>query len=255
MITAYYRPQSLDEAINLLMSQPEAMPIGGGTTLERFTHREMKIVDLQALKLDQVMEQTTVSIRVGATCTYAQSADILKIFPSVKSAITCEAGLNQQNRATLGGIVVSGDGRSPLLTALLALDVALIWQPDDQRISIGDWLVTRRLEKPGCLMTSVEINTLSKFAMTWVGRSPFDRPLLVVAVTKWGSGRCRVAVGGFGDTPLLAMDGFGQEGVEKAVANACYDSGDAWASAEYRQAVAGKLALRCLAEIDAESEG
>jgi CO/xanthine dehydrogenase FAD-binding subunit len=88
----------------------------------------------------------------------------------------------------------------------------------------------------------------------YVARSPKDVPILVVAVAQWGSGRTRIALGGFGEAPILAMDGLDADGAEIACRDAYFDADDQWASAVYRREVALKLAKRCLARINAQSE-
>ena len=75
-----------------------------------------------------------------------------------------------------------------------------------------------------------------------------------MALARWPSGRTRLAVGGYGNTPLLAMDGIESGGLEAAARNAFDGANDSWASAEYRQEVAGILVSRCLATIDSKNE-
>ncbi len=74
---------------------------------------------------------------------------------------------------------------------------------------------------------------------------------MIVAVAQWGSGRTRVALGGFGPAPIIAMDGPEGQGADVACRDAYFEAGDAWASAAYRREVAPKLAVRCLERIDA----
>jgi hypothetical protein len=69
------------------------------------------------------------------------------------------------------------------------------------------------------------------------------------AVVMWPSGRTRVALGGFGSSPALAFDGSETEGVEIAARDAYSQAGDEWASAEYRQDVAGVLVKRCTSQL------
>ena len=77
---------------------------------------------------------------------------------------------------------------------------------------------------------------------------------MIVAVAKWGSGRTRVALGGFGQAPIIAVDGMGGTGVDIASRDACFEAGDQWASAEYRREVAAKLALRCVERLETNQE-
>jgi len=69
---------------------------------------------------------------------------------------------------------------------------------------------------------------------------------LCAAVSRWSSGRTRVALGGFGSQPVLAFDGPESGGVEAAAISAYNQAEDEWASANYRKETAGILALRCL---------
>ena len=50
---------------------------------------------------------------------------------------------------------------------------------------------------------------------------------------------------------VIGMDGTEPEGLETAASNACHDSGDDWASAEYRMDVAATLARRCFSALNA----
>jgi CO/xanthine dehydrogenase FAD-binding subunit len=53
MITQYYRPQTLEEALKLL-SQPDTRPLGGGTALTQKNDESFSVVDLQALGLNKI---------------------------------------------------------------------------------------------------------------------------------------------------------------------------------------------------------
>ena len=62
----------------------------------------------------------------------------------------------------------------------------------------------------------------------------------------WPSGRTRLTLGGFGLAPTLAFDGNSTEGVEIAARSAYAQAGDEWATAEYREEIAGILAKRVI---------
>jgi CO/xanthine dehydrogenase FAD-binding subunit len=137
---------------------------------------------------------------------------------------------------------------------LLALDATSTWEPDQQKVRLGDWLPLRSHSHPGVLITDVAWSTSTRMIFEYVARSPKDRPILIVAVAQWGSGRTRVALGGFGDTPIIAMDGPDSSGVDLASREAFYEAEDQWATAQYRREVAAKLALRCLQHLQAAKE-
>jgi CO/xanthine dehydrogenase FAD-binding subunit len=99
------------------------------------------------------------------------------------------------------------------------------------------------------LLTDIAWQTSPQLVFEYVARSPKDRPILILAIAQWGSGRTRVALGGFGPAPIIDMDGMGADGVDLASRDACFEADDQWASAEYRREVAAKLALRCVARL------
>ena len=67
MITTYHRPSTLDEALALL-SQPNTVPLGGGTFLSQPTTDPVSVVDLQRLGLDSLRINGN-ELQIGATCT------------------------------------------------------------------------------------------------------------------------------------------------------------------------------------------
>ena len=251
MITAYHRPKTLDEALTLL-SQPNRTPLGGGTLLSKPGTDPMEAVDLQSLNLD-TMEQQGNSLKIGATVTLQQLLESGLSPQALKSAIKLEAPLNLRGAATVAGTLVSCDGRSTFASVLLALDAKLEQLKLDnaevksQIANIGEFLPLRNLE--GALITSITIPLNAKLAFEYASRTPADKPIVCAAVAQWNSGRTRLVLGGFGKSPLLAMDGTEAEGIETAARNAFHEASDEYGSAEYRMDVAAVLAKRCLESI------
>lgn len=254
MIREYLRPTSVDEALSLLIEEgKDRKPLGGGTSLSRKQAGIFSVVDLQNAGLDQVHSDDQ-KITFGAMVRLDTLFTHPDVHSEVKRAILIDAAFNIRNMATLGGWLISSDGRSILTTALLALDPVMTWEPEKQQVRMGDWLPLRRQSPPGVLITEIAWSLQTRLTFAYVARSPKDRPILVVAVAQWGSGRTRVALGGYGDAPIIAMDGSGSEGVDLASRDAYFDAEDSWASAQYRREVAAKLALRCLDQLGAVQE-
>ncbi|HSA99051.1 MAG TPA: FAD binding domain-containing protein [Anaerolineales bacterium] len=246
MITAYHRPKTLDEALTLL-TRPNVVPLGGGTLLAHPTSDSVEVVDLQALSLDTVKKQGN-SLEVGATVTLQQLLESEHCPEALKSALKLEAPLNLRNAATVAGTLVACEGRSTFAAVLLALDakIDIRSSKDDSQVSnIGDFLPVR----PRGLITSITIPLNVKLAFDYVSRTPADKPIVCAVLAQWNSGRTRLALGGYGKSPLLAMDGTEAEGVETAARNAFHGATDEWASAGYRMDVAATLAKRCLENI------
>jgi len=241
MITTYHRPQTLEEALNLL-SQPNTIPLGGGTLLSRPTADPVSVVDLQTLGLNHIHKKGN-NLEIGATVTLQQLLEYEHCPEALKTALKLEAPLNLRNSATVAGAVVTGDGRSTFACALLALDAKItVISVQSSVISIGEFLPLR----PRGLITLITIPLHAKFAFEYVSRTPSDKPIICAALAQWTGGRARLAVGGWGKSPSLAMDGTEAEGLESAARNACHEAADEWASAEYRMDVAATLAKRCL---------
>jgi CO/xanthine dehydrogenase FAD-binding subunit len=254
MISDYYRPETVDDALVLLTdTKKKCRPLGGGTKLSRQHRGEFAVVDLQNVGLDKIGRQEQ-RIHVGAAVRMASLLEHEDIHSEIKRAIKIDATANLRNMATLGGWLVSSDGRSVLSTVLLALDATLTWEPGGERVRIGDWFPIREEESPGVLITDVEWWLRSRLVFDYVARSPKDQPILIAAAAQWDSGRTRIALGGYGKVPIVAMDGPDDTGVDVASRDAYYDAEDQWATAVYRRQVAAKLALRCLDRIDAIKE-
>jgi len=249
MIIEYHRPQTLDEALSLLArSGLKTLPLGGGTLLNRPSDERFAVVDLQALGLN-ALERRGNSLSLGAMVTLQALLESPGLHPALDAAIRHEASYNLRQVATLAGTLVSADGYSPFATALLAMDASLELKSATtpaSRMSLGDFLPVRGDDLSGRLITSMTLPLNVSLAYEAVARAPFDLPIVCVALARWPSGRTRLALGGFGDAPVLALDGPEPGGIEVAARNAFSQAGDEWASAEYRQDVAATLAQRCL---------
>lgn len=249
MITAYHRPQTLDEALTLL-TQPDTLPLGGGTLLSKPTTDSVQAVDLQLLGLDALTKSGS-SLELGATLTLQTLLESEHCPEALKSALKLEAPLNIRNAATVAGTLVACDGRSTFASILLAMDAKVVVtsrQKGEETINLGDFLPLREQIR-GKLITKVVLPANIKLAFDYVSKTPADKPLVCAALAQWNSGRTRLALGGYGKSPMLAMDGTEAEGLESAAKNAFHEATDEWASAEYRMDVASTLAKRCLESI------
>jgi CO/xanthine dehydrogenase FAD-binding subunit len=243
MIITYHRPKTLDEALTLL-KQPNRTPLGGGTLLSKPTGHPVEVVDLQSLGLDSITKNGN-NLQVGATATLQQLLESEQCPNALKAALKLEAPLNLRNAATVAGTLVSCDGRSPFATIMLALDTKLDIRTseDESRVSsIGEFLPLR----PQGLITSITLPLNVRLAFDYVSRTPADKPIVCAALAQWNSGRTRLALGGIGKNPSLAMDGTEANGAEAAARNAFHEAADEYASAEYRMDVAATLAKRCM---------
>jgi len=255
-VIEYHRPGTMDEALaRLSQKDPVCVPLGGGTGINRYGRMKIGVVDLQLLGLNGI-DQEGARIKVGATATLQALLDSPLTPLALRKVIELEAAHNQRQMATVAGRLVTADGRSPLAAVLVAMDAELTWEPGEVKTGLGDWLPLREAlasgtgKKPGLVITSVKWPARMAVAFQYVARTPADKPIVCVGMAGWSSGRRRVAIGGYGQAPLLAMDGPEAGGAEEAVKDAYSQAGDEWASAGYRQEMAVVLTRRCMQELD-----
>lgn len=247
----YYRPKTIDEALALLARKdPLTIPLAGGTVVNQPGMTAQAVVDLQDLGLATYRQRGN-SLELGAMLTLQQLLNLgksgeLSLPGDLPLVVEKEVSYNLRQAASLAGTLVAADGRSPLATAMLAMEAVLTLLPDEEQISLGDLLPLRGESLPGRLISQVSIPSHLKFAYESVARSPADRPIVCAAVAMWPGGRVRVALGGYGCTPLLAFDGTEPAGIDIAARSAYSQASDEWAGADYRSDVAGVLAQRCL---------
>jgi putative selenate reductase FAD-binding subunit len=241
----YHRPKSLGEALPLLR---EARPLAGGTFLTPRRARLQAVVDLQDLDLDGLRVEAG-HLVVGAAIKLQTLVDHGAEIPSaVVQACRHEVGLNLRNMASLGGTVVTADGRSPLATALLAAGAEAIVEPGAERLTVDAVMELRGEGMQGRLILAFLLPRLRSSAYLQVARSPMDRPVVCAAVCRVGPDEPpRVALGGMGPRPiLLPVRNDNPKAAAQEAAKAYASAGDAWASAEYRSTVAGVLVGRLL---------
>lgn len=254
MITAYHRPEKIDEALELLSrASPVTVPLGGGTILSHQRGGDLEVVDLQALGLKHI-EPHGDHVEVGATVSLQQLLESSHCPRVLAQALRLETPINLRNMGSIAGTLVVCDARSTFATVLLAQDAKLTLRlPQAQSVALAEFLMKRGQFRPGFLITNLEIPLAPRLAFEYVARTPADWPIVAVAIAQWPSGRTRVVAGGFGTMPLLAMDGSDASGVEQAARNALHDASDPWASAEYRMDIGATLARRCLATLASQA--
>ncbi len=254
MIIEYHRPDHLAEALALLSrSDPHTIAIGGGSALDRSAPQPLAVVDTQSLGLD-TFEIQAEFVELGASLTLQALLLQLGTHPglvhaSLQKAIQHEASNNLRQVGTVAGTLIVADGRSPFATVMLALDAALLLEPGNESARLGDLLPFRRERLLHRLITRISIPANVRLAYEYVARSPADLPIVCVGAALWPSGRIRVSLGGYGSSPVLVFDDLAAEGAEIAARSAYSQAGDSWASAEYRQDVAGILTRRTLQSV------
>jgi CO/xanthine dehydrogenase FAD-binding subunit len=255
MIVEYHRPHSIEEAINLVeKSEIESVLMGGGTAIDRFRMEPFAVIDLQDAGMDVIRVRGN-SLDIGACVTLHALAQQPDIQPHLTKSILHQAASNIRQVASVAGTIVSAGGRSPFALAMLALDASLVIEPGEEQQALGDFMALKRTTLKSRLITKITMPLNVRLVYEYVARTPADMPIVSAAVARWPSGRTRVVLGGCGEAPMLAMDGPSGGGESTAAVNAYSLAEDQWASAEYRQEMAGKLVSRCISKLAALDEG
>lgn len=252
MILEYYRPDKLEDSIELLSRKsPETIVLGGGLFINEVIKEPIAVVDIQELGLDGIKSKGK-QLDLGAGVTLQSLLNHPDCPLALKEAIKHQETNNRRQVATVAGALVAASGRSSIPGVMLALDAELeiVGVGNvSEKIKLGDFLPLRKEKIAGRIITSIYLPTEIQAAYAYVARSPADLPIVAAAVARWASGRTRVVLLGSGDQPILVIDGPDSDGAEAAARDAYSDAGDQWANAAYRSDIAGVLVKRCLDEI------
>ena len=88
MIIEYLRPETLDQAINLLHRQnPKSIPLGGGTSLaQKRSDDAIAVIDLQALGMREIVLKNGY-LELGANVTLQQIHDSTQIPVAIRASV------------------------------------------------------------------------------------------------------------------------------------------------------------------------
>ncbi|MAT99755.1 MAG: hypothetical protein CL608_21655 [Anaerolineaceae bacterium] len=264
---SYHRPETLEEALELL-TKPGSAPLAGGTKLlaSETGLPGTAVIDLQALGLGQaklIASGGTQTLALGATLTLTKLSQFLKAelaeneADSLLQGAIKKAGPNTyRNAATLGGTTASRLADSELLAALLVLEATVTLQSlsNENTISLADYLTDA--ERPSGLITTITVPVLAGSGTSHrVARTPADYP--IVSITGWRlpDGSVRLAATGLGERPfrLSSAEQTAQVGVEEATVAASAANthpGDFRGSASYRAEMAAVLTRRTLNQLN-----
>jgi carbon-monoxide dehydrogenase medium subunit len=278
----YASPVSVAQAVGLLGAR--SLVLSGGTwavpALNRGEARPAVVVDLRRVGLGQI-RRSGGTIRVGATCTYADllASDVvarhLPLLRAMAAGIT--GGQQILNQGTLGGSVAAARPSSDALAVMVALGGrAVVASADgERRIAARDFFRGPRRTALGDrdLLVALEFPSAAGLRSGYVklkhGQS--SSPITTAAVLLGpeagpsqadGRGEAMVVLGGLAGTPVvvsgIAADSPVAE-VEMATRQTVDSVSELWtdvlAPAAYRAAVAPVLAVRAWRKAAAAAEG
>jgi probable selenate reductase FAD-binding subunit len=271
-VKKYVRPETIEDAVTIVQSTPNAVYLGGGAwTVAQGSSEIEAVVDLQALGLDKIVGSLE-DLQIGAMVRLQQLIDH-EDAGTIASGILAEAVRFSQSRTlreqgTLGGALMTGGSADPITTALLVLDASVDYaDPVLHTAPFTSFVAYRdRLLKTRVLLTGLRIIrpvTRSSSAFSVVGRSPRDKPIVCAAATVTVDEglpvALSIAVGGADERPVRLHKTEhmlrGQLLSEQTVVDACelslqelHPVGDYRGSVEYRLAMTRVLVRRAVLE-------
>jgi len=271
-----YRPESLDEALEIIARSPGALPIAGGTALlvDMRSRRISPPVLVDIGRIDRIsgirIEEGEVVI--GATTTIAEIKDsdlIAKHAPILREACEVFASPSVRNRATIGGNLAYASPAADTAPPLLTLDASVELTSANGRRTVPIdrfFLGVRRTERRDDeLMTAVRFpiplkGTVGGFRK--LGLRKADAISVVSAAVSIGpltdgERRVRIALGAVAPRPIrahraeetLAARPIDEESIRTAAEAAASEASpvsDLRGSAWYRREAAEALVRRLL---------
>ena len=274
----YHRASSIADAHRLLAANPGAKVLAGGHSLIPMLKLRLSaapaVIDIGRIAELRGVTQQGDSIRIGALTTHAEIAES-SVVRTAAAALADAAGLvgdpTVRNRGTIGGNIAHADPASDLPTVLVALNAQIVATTASGERTIPaeqffTGVMTTALGENELVSAVVVPSSIAGQASSYVKFShPASRYAVigVAALVTRAHGTCaaaRVALGGLVShaqrAPEVERAVIGTPGddasVSAAAARVAADlgddvTGDIYASAEYRAAVAPVFVKRALA--------
>lgn len=240
MITSYFRPRTLDDAL-ALAARADAVVLGGGTAVNAHPGRASVVaVDLQALDLDGIQVDAG-RLRLGATARLQELVDSDLVPEVLRELARLEAPNTIRNAATVGGTIGAADPESPLLAGLLAYGATVnISRVGAQAAHLLDEVLADRGLLDGSIITSVAVPLGGHAAAHRTARTPMDSPIVLAVACRDADGVVRTAVSGIASRPVL---------VDPQRLGELEPHADFRGSSSYRAHLAAVLVTRALAGV------
>ena len=205
-IRNYLVPKSLDEAVIVLNQSPDNHVFAGGAWIKNTLKKIDTAIELSTL-IDSKIKEYPNYIEIGAMCTLhdlEESALLKQYFGGIiAKASQSIMGITVKNLATIGGTIAGKYSFSDLLTALLAIDVTLVFHSKG-KLKLSTFLTTNYPVKDILLSIIIEKNqTLGYYHK--VSRTSLDFAIINVAVTN-NNNRYSIVVGARPGTAAFALN-------------------------------------------------
>lgn len=269
----YYRPDTLEEALEALESTEGARPLAGGQSLISILKLRATTVSL-LVDISRLEELRSIdvaddgSVRIGAGVTYdemATSPDLHHAYPRLSRIAAHTVDAQVRNRGTFGGNLCHNDPINNFPPVVVALDATMhVRGPGGGRdIAASDFFTgyfTNALA-PGEVLSAVTLPALEGRQIGYQDIEIGEAAVRAVAVVAASNGTIESARVALGCLPVPVRVARAEEALAGApataetVAAATASAGediepisDADASADYRRAMASVVAKRAVME-------
>jgi len=271
---AFFRPQSIDEAVELMVLLGEdARPIAGGQSLVPAMNLRMAtpsaLVDISRIAELRGWRQIGDSIHIGAATTQAalmREPGLAACLPLLMAALPNIGHVQTRSRGTIGGSLVHADPSAEIGLVAAALDAVLVLRSvsGERRLSARDFqlgALTTAIQ-PGELLVEIVMSAAepgTRCSFRELARRHGDFALVAVAAQITGD-RLAIVVGGIEEAPRrcdmliakLKAAKYSADAIDDAIQTELSDVAalsDIHASGSYRQHLAAVLLKDCLLEI------
>jgi CO/xanthine dehydrogenase FAD-binding subunit len=274
LVEEYALPATPEEAVQLVAEDPEAIVMGGGTTLmPRVTVGELRgrrVIGLARAGLDHVRRNGTTTL--GAMAPLRAAAELSEM-PVLAAAARSIGSWALRTTATVGGNLLVRGPYGDLAPALLVLDaeIGLAGADGERRVGLAEALEGDGVVRPGELLVEITVPaTGGSTSFQRCARRAAGAPAVVTAaarVRREGDGiaEARIAIGAVGGRAVRATeaeellagsaaDASALDEVVSAAVAATEPADDSVASAWYRRRMT-ELHLRRALEAAISKEG
>ena len=162
-MSLYLRPDTLQEAVQVLAQQGGSILAGGTDFFPSLGDRPVSglVLDISAIKSIRGIVTTGSEHRIGALATWTQiiHSSLPSCFDGLKSAAREIGGVQIQNRGTIAGNLCNASPAADSVPPLLALDaeVELVSATGSRRVPLSNFIVGNRktLRRPDEILAAV----------------------------------------------------------------------------------------------------
>jgi len=270
-MSAYFRPDNLEEALAFLSEKPRILLAGGTDFFPARVGKPIKdnVHDITGINSLRSIEMTSEGIKIGALTTWSDivQSNLPPAFNGLKKAAITIGGVQTQNAATICGNICNASPAADSVPNLMALDakVKLLSSNETRILNLEDFLLGNRkiARKPNELVGEIFIpnpknNSCGNFEKLGTRSYLVISIVMVGAVVEFDTNQTilnlKIAVGSCSPVAkrlrLLEKDAVGQKiksiKIEPEHINSLKPIDDIRATAEYRNSVVPELLTRAI---------